>query len=150
MGLLSDFRLSVIEKNLGVYGIHVYQNGKTLAEHRFRSNDSENLYSASKTFSSVGTGIADREGRFSLSDYVLDYLKPRLFDVLEIVNPQWNTYQHGTRKSIPRIFCAQYGATFFPICRMKYLTLGSGSGLFNIWRILYYVFGCRYQIKEKK
>ena len=25
MGLLSDFRLSVIEKNLGVHGIHVYQ-----------------------------------------------------------------------------------------------------------------------------
>ncbi|MGF7060652.1 serine hydrolase domain-containing protein [Brassicibacter mesophilus] len=177
MGLLSDFRLSVIEKNLGVYGIHVYQNGKTLAEHRFRNNDRENLYSASKTFASVGIGIAESEGRFLLSDYVLDffpeykdmaylgsekitirhllqmssghmfedfsqynskdraelffisemkkeagsnfyyedlctymlgrlvekvsgktmldYLKPRLFDMLEIVNPQWNTCQHG-------------------------------------------------------
>jgi CubicO group peptidase (beta-lactamase class C family) len=177
MGLLSDFRLSVIEKNLGVYGIHVYQNGKTLAEHRFRSNDRENLYSASKTFASVGIGIAESEGRFRLSDYVLDffpeykniaysgsekitiqhllqmssghmsedfsrynskdraelffisemkkeagsnfyyedlctymlgrivenvsgkimldYLKPRMFDILEIVNPQWNTCQNG-------------------------------------------------------
>jgi len=177
MSLLSDFRLSVIEKNLGVYGIHVYQNGKTLSEHRFRSNDRENLYSASKTFASVGIGIAESEGRFNLSDYVLnflpeykdiayqgsekitikhllqmssghmfedysqynskdraeiffasemrkeagstfyyenlctymlgriiekvsgktmlDYLKPRLFDKLEIVNPQWNTCQLG-------------------------------------------------------
>ena len=30
MGLLTDFRLSVTENNLGVYGIHVYQNGKTI------------------------------------------------------------------------------------------------------------------------
>lgn len=177
MGLLSDFQLSVIEKNLGVYGINVYQNGKQLDEHRFRSNDRENLYSASKTFVSVGIGIAESEGRLRLSDYVLDffpeykdiaypgskkitirnllqmssghmsenfsqynskdraelffitemkreagsnfyyedlcsymlgrvvekvsgkimleYLKPRLFDRLEIVNPQWSTCQHG-------------------------------------------------------
>lgn len=177
MGLLSGFKLSVIEKNLGVYGINVYQNGKPLDEHRFRSNDRENLYSASKTFVSVGIGIAEREGRLKLSDYVLDffpeykdiaypgskkitirnllqmssghmsenfsqynskdraelffmtemkreagsnfyyedlcsymlgrvvekvsgkimleYLKPRLFDGLEIVNPQWSTCQHG-------------------------------------------------------
>lgn len=177
MGLLSDFKLSVIEKNLGVYGINVYQNGKQLDEHRFRSNDRENLYSASKTFVSVGIGIAESEGRLRLSDYVLDffpeykdiaypgskkitirhllqmssghmsedfsqynskdraelffitemkreagsnfyyedlcsymlgrvvekvsgkimleYLKPRLFDGLEIVNPQWSTCQHG-------------------------------------------------------
>ncbi|MDR7857878.1 serine hydrolase [Tissierella sp.] len=177
MGLLTDFRISVIEKNLGVYGVHVYQNGKTLAQHRFRSNDRENLYSASKTFASVGIGIAESEGRVQLSDYaldffpeykkiaysgsekitiqhllqmssghtfedfdqynskdraelffmtemeneagsiffyedlctymlgrivekvsgktMLDYLRPRLFDVLEIINPQWNTCQNG-------------------------------------------------------
>ncbi len=177
MGLLSDFQNSVIEKKLGVYGIHVYQNGKTLAEHRFRSNDRENLYSASKTFASVGIGIAESEGLLGLSDYVLDffpeykeiaysgsekitirhllqmssghmfedfsqynskdraelffstemkkeagsnfyyedlctymlgrivekvsgkimldYLKPRLFHKLEIVNPQWHTCQNG-------------------------------------------------------
>lgn len=177
MGILSDFRISVLEKNLGVYGIHVYQNGKVLAEHRFRSNDRENLYSASKTFASVGIGIAEREGLFQLSDFVLDffpeykdvaspgsekitirhllqmcsghmaedfsqyntgdraelffrteltatpgstfyyedlssymlgrivektsgktmldYLKPRLFAKLDIVNPQWHTCQHG-------------------------------------------------------
>lgn len=177
MDLLSGFRNSVIEKKLGVYGIHVYQNGKTLAEHRFRSNDRENLYSASKTFASVGIGIAESEGLLGLSDYVLDffpeykdiaysgsekitirhllqmssghmfedfsqynskdraelffstemkkeagsnfyyedlctyilgrivekvsgkimldYLKPRLFHKLEIVNPQWHTCQNG-------------------------------------------------------
>lgn len=177
MSLLSDFRLSVLEKNLGVYGIHVYQNGKIIAEHRFRSNDRENLYSASKTFASIGIGIAESEGHFQLADYVLDffpeykdiaylgsqkitiknllqmssghmsedfsqynskdraelffiteikeesgssfyyedlctymlgriiekvsgktmldYLRPRMFDILEIINPQWNTCQYG-------------------------------------------------------
>ena len=177
MGLLDDFRISVIEKNLGVYGVHVYQNGQTLAELRFRSNDRENLYSASKTFVSVGIGIAESEGLIHLSDIVLDffseykniaypgsenitiknllqmssghrsvdfsqynikdraelffitemktkpgadfyyedlcsymlgrivekvtgqtmleYLKPRLFEPLEIVNPQWHTCQNG-------------------------------------------------------
>ncbi len=73
MSLLTDFRLSVLEKNLGVYGIHVYQNGKTLAEHRFRSNDKVNLYSGSKTFSSSGIGIAEGEGRLKLSDFALDF-----------------------------------------------------------------------------
>jgi CubicO group peptidase (beta-lactamase class C family) len=73
MSLLSDFRLTVLERNLAVYGVHVYQKGRTLAEHRFRSNDRENLYSASKTFTSVGVGIAEEEGRFQLSDKVLDF-----------------------------------------------------------------------------
>ncbi len=177
MDLLQDFQHSVSEKNLGVHGIHVYQNGRTVAEHRFRSNDRENLYSAAKTFVSVGIGIAESEGRLRLSEYVLDffpeykdiaysgsekitihhllqmrsghmfgdfnqynsrdraelffisemkneagsnfyyedlctymlgrivekvsgkimrdYLVPHMFDMMEIVNPQWNTCQHG-------------------------------------------------------
>jgi len=166
-----------MEKNLGVYGIHIYQNGEMLAQHRFRSNDRENLYSAAKTFASVGIGIAECEGLFRLNDGVLeffpeyrdvaspgsekitlqnllqmcsghttedfsqynvldraelffrteikaapgstffyedlctymlgrvvekasgktmlDYLKPRLFDKLAIINPQWHTCQLG-------------------------------------------------------
>lgn len=31
MGLLTDFRITVMEQNLGVYGVHIYQNNKTLA-----------------------------------------------------------------------------------------------------------------------
>ena len=73
MGLLTDFRISAQEKNLGLYGIHVYQDGKTIAEHRFRSNDRENLYSASKTFVSVGIGIAESEELIKLTDSALDY-----------------------------------------------------------------------------
>ncbi|MCD4712339.1 MAG: beta-lactamase family protein [Clostridiales bacterium] len=73
MSLLTDFRITVQERNLGVYGIHVHQDGKTIAEHRFRSNDRENLYSASKTFASVGIGIAESEDLLKLTDSVLNY-----------------------------------------------------------------------------
>lgn len=43
MGILTDFRLSVLEQNLGVYGILVHQSGKIIGEHRFRSDDPLNL-----------------------------------------------------------------------------------------------------------
>jgi len=69
-----------MEKNLGVYGIHIYQNGEMLAQHRFRSNDRENLYSAAKTFASVGIGIAECEGLFRLNDGVLEFF-PEYRDV---------------------------------------------------------------------
>ncbi|NLL42404.1 MAG: serine hydrolase [Firmicutes bacterium] len=82
MSLLNDFRLSVLEGNLSVYGIYVYQDGEILAAHRFRSDDRENLYSASKTFAAVGVGIAEEEGRFRLSDYVLDFF-PELKDLAQ-------------------------------------------------------------------
>lgn len=177
MSILTDFRLTVQEQNLNIYGIHVYQNGKTLAAHRFRSDDRINLCSGAKTFVAVGVGIALDEGLFRLQDKVLgyfpeyqsiavegaenikiehllqmtsghmteafskydsmdraelffqtplmttpgtyffyedlctymlgriieavtgdnllEYLKPRLFDKLEIVNPQWHTCLHG-------------------------------------------------------
>lgn len=73
MSLLTDFRLSVLENNLGVYGIHVHQNGSVLAQHRFRSDDRENLYSASKTFTAIGVGIAEAEGLLKLTDPVLSF-----------------------------------------------------------------------------
>ncbi|BCN30989.1 serine hydrolase domain-containing protein [Anaeromicropila herbilytica] len=177
MDLLHNFKRSVNDNNLGVHGIHVYQNGKTVAEYQFCSKNRVNLCSASKTFVSVGVGIAESEGRIRLSDNVLnffpeykgiaypgsekiniknllqmssghisedfnqyksreraelffrteikkevgsnffyedlcsymlgrivekvsgnimlDYLKPRMFDKLEIINPQWNTCQYG-------------------------------------------------------
>lgn len=73
MTLLANFIRTVEDQNLGVYGIHVYQNDKTLAEHRFRSNDRENLCSASKTFTAVAIGIAVREGLLTVEDHVLDF-----------------------------------------------------------------------------
>lgn len=61
------------KKQYNLYGLHVYHQGNTLFEHRFRSDDRENLYSGSKTFTAVGIGIAESEGLLKLSDRVLDY-----------------------------------------------------------------------------
>lgn len=73
MDLLTNFRLSNHEKNLDIYGIHLYQEGRPPVEHRFRSNDRVNLYSASKTFVAIGIGIAENEGLLTLRDSVLDF-----------------------------------------------------------------------------
>lgn len=73
MSILSDFRLTVNEQDLGVYGIHVHKTGRTLADHRFRSDDRENLYSASKTFVAIGIGIAVDCGILSTDDKLLSF-----------------------------------------------------------------------------
>ena len=69
--LLHAFRLTVLERNLNVYGVHVYQKDEGSIEHRFRSDDNVNLYSASKTFTSVGVGICLDDGLLQLTDKVL-------------------------------------------------------------------------------
>ena len=71
--LLDQFIVSVKNKKLGVYGICLFQIGKSMETYRFRSNDRENLYSASKVFTSIGIGIAEDQGLLKLSDKVLDF-----------------------------------------------------------------------------
>jgi CubicO group peptidase (beta-lactamase class C family) len=78
--ILSLFRQTVAERNLGVCGVHVYQKGKGEAEHRFVADDWVNLYSGSKTFSSVGVGICQDEGGLKLSDSALSFF-PEYKDV---------------------------------------------------------------------
>ena len=50
--ILNQFRLTVSEQNLGVYGIKVEKDGKSVSHH-WRSDDPVNLYSGSKTFTSM-------------------------------------------------------------------------------------------------
>ena len=71
--LFDTFRLTNVERGLGVYGVHVHVEGKGELEHRFRADDRVHLWSASKTFTSVGVGIAIDEGRFALDDAVLGF-----------------------------------------------------------------------------
>lgn len=71
--LLNGFRLTVSEQNLGVYGVHVYQEGEGCVEHRFRNDDPVNIYSASKTFTAVGIGICLDDGKLKLEDFIADY-----------------------------------------------------------------------------
>lgn len=70
--VLDTFRLSVAERNLGVYGVHVYVEGQGELEHRYRMDDRVHVWSASKAFTSVAVGMCVAEGRFALTDRVLD------------------------------------------------------------------------------
>lgn len=72
--LLDSFRLTVVERGLGVYGVHVHVAGQGEVEHRFRADDRVHLWSASKAFASVAVGMCLDEGRFGLDDRALDLL----------------------------------------------------------------------------
>ena len=71
--LFDQFRLTCLERGLGVYGVHVYQQGEGEIQHRFRADDRVHLWSASKTFTSLAIGICQGEGRLALTDKVLDF-----------------------------------------------------------------------------
>jgi CubicO group peptidase (beta-lactamase class C family) len=71
--LLDDFIAANRERDLGVYGIHLYREGSPPQERRMRSDDRVNLYSVSKTFTSVALGLAEAEGRLTLDDRLLDH-----------------------------------------------------------------------------
>ncbi|GAA0957494.1 serine hydrolase domain-containing protein [Virgisporangium aurantiacum] len=72
--LLADFVAAEREHGFGTYGICVQRAGEPVTEHRFRSDDRVNLYSVSKTFTSVAVGMAEAEGRLSLDDRFLDHM----------------------------------------------------------------------------
>ena len=65
--ILNEYRLRVNEKNLNVYGIVIKQDGKQL-EHRFRSDDKVNVYSASKPVTALAIGMLIDESRLTLAD----------------------------------------------------------------------------------
>jgi CubicO group peptidase (beta-lactamase class C family) len=71
--ILEGFRTAAIEKRLGVYGIHLYREGKGSVECRLRSNEREHLFSGSKAFTSMAAGIAAAEDLLSLSDSALSF-----------------------------------------------------------------------------
>lgn len=71
--ILNQFRLTVLEKGYGIYGINVYQEGQEDLSYQWRSNDKVCLYSGSKTFTSVAIGICQDEGLLKLSDTVLSF-----------------------------------------------------------------------------
>lgn len=71
--IFNSFRLTVAEKNLGVYGVIVRRKDGDSIEHRWRANDKVCLYSGSKTFTSMAVGICRDEGRLELTDKVIDF-----------------------------------------------------------------------------
>jgi len=71
--ILDQFRLTVSEQHLGVYGIKVETADGETVSHRWRSDDEECLYSGSKTFTSMAVGMCIDDGKLALTDAVLDF-----------------------------------------------------------------------------
>ncbi|MDR1833465.1 MAG: beta-lactamase family protein [Propionibacteriaceae bacterium] len=71
--LLDQFRLANLEKHLGVYGVHVYQEGRGTAAHQFRADDRVQSWSATKTFAALAIGMCADEGRLGIDDTVLGF-----------------------------------------------------------------------------
>ncbi|MFB6725037.1 serine hydrolase domain-containing protein [Kribbella sp. NPDC056345] len=73
VGLLG-LRQAVAERGLGLEGVHVLQEGEEAVSFRWVSDDRRDIYSVSKTFTSVAVGIARAEGLLGLDDPVLTHL----------------------------------------------------------------------------
>lgn len=73
VGLLG-LRQAVAERQLGLEGIHITRVGDEPVSFRWVSDDRRDIYSVSKTFTSVAVGIARAEGLLDLDDRVLKHL----------------------------------------------------------------------------
>lgn len=71
--VLDRFVSAVDEEGLGAYGVHVLI-GDDAVQHRWRSDDRENIYSASKGVCALAIGMAIDEGIVSLDSPVLELL----------------------------------------------------------------------------
>ncbi len=80
--ILNGFITANLENDLGVYGVHLYREGKQDIEHRFRSNERVHLFSGSKAFTSLAIGIAADEKRLTLRDKALDFF-PEYRDIAQ-------------------------------------------------------------------
>lgn len=74
--VLDRFVSSIEGEQLGAYGAHVLI-GEDAAQHRWRSDDRENIYSASKGVCALAIGMAIDEGILSLETVVPEML-PRM------------------------------------------------------------------------
>jgi CubicO group peptidase (beta-lactamase class C family) len=109
--LIKDFVSGVGERQLAVRGIIVRQHGRILDGHDFfEPVERIQLYSASKSWTAMGVGIAISEGYFKQSDRMVDLLKgmlpeklPENFDRLTV----WHLLTMSTGHSECPIFKMQ-------------------------------------------
>lgn len=71
--VLSSFVRAVDADRLGAYGVHILL-GSDEAQHRWRSDDRENIYSVSKGICALAVGLAIEEGIASLDSRVGEML----------------------------------------------------------------------------
>lgn len=63
---------------LGALGVMITRRGERVAEHFFEGSHRRNLYSASKSYTSLAVGIALREGLLSLEEKLIDVFSEEL------------------------------------------------------------------------
>jgi CubicO group peptidase (beta-lactamase class C family) len=68
------FRQAVLERHLGLEGLHIHVRGHGSLAHRWVADLRRDVFSVSKTFTSVAVGIAESEGLLNLDDPVLKHL----------------------------------------------------------------------------
>lgn len=66
--------VAVGEQGLGIEGIHVHQADRPPVEQHWVANIRRDIFSASKTFTSIAVGIAEAEGLLDVNDLVLSHL----------------------------------------------------------------------------
>ena len=67
---LKPFAEEIEKQNLKVEGVIVFQRGGELARHRWTPELKRNIFSVSKSFTSIAVGMAIDEGKLRLSDRV--------------------------------------------------------------------------------
>lgn len=72
--VLLPFRLAVIERHLGVEGVHVYVRGQQPLEHHTTIDIRRDVHSIAKTVTGLAVGIARDEGKLDLDDSVVAHL----------------------------------------------------------------------------
>lgn len=79
--MLNDLIESVEIQNLHVLNVVVRKDGDIIAQHDFEEEKPNLLWSVSKTFTSMGIGIAENEGYFRLNDKIVDYFADEIIEV---------------------------------------------------------------------
>lgn len=79
--ILNDLIESVKTQNLHVLNVVVRKDGDIIAQHDFEEEKPNLLWSVSKTFTSMGIGIAENEGYFRLNDKIADYFADEIVEV---------------------------------------------------------------------
>lgn len=70
------------EQDLRIRQIHVYIEGHSPIYHEFMRSHRENLFSATKVYTSIAIGMAIDDGKFDIDDYVID-LFPEFLSVAD-------------------------------------------------------------------
>ena len=70
--ILDQFIKKNSDQDLRVRQIHLYIEGHKPIYHEFMRSHRENLFSATKVYTSIAIGMAIDDGRFGIDDYVID------------------------------------------------------------------------------